>query len=160
LLERLLADQIKSRGQKNAIQGKEFTRKLEEAIARYQNRGLTTAQVIEELITLAREINAARPPDGMSEEEFAFYLALSKNESAVREMGHPVLRALAQELTDKLRRSATINWQNRKDSRARMMAMIKVLLAKHKYPPDKQAEATEKVIAQAELLADTWAEAA
>jgi type I restriction enzyme R subunit len=160
LLERLLADQIKSRGQKNAIQGKEFTQKLEEAIAKYQNRGLTTAQVIEELITLAREINAARPPDGMSEEEFAFYLALSKNESAVREMGHPVLRALAQELTDKLRRSATINWQNRKDSRARMMAMIKVLLAKYKYPPDKQPEATEKVIEQAELLADTWAEAA
>jgi type I restriction enzyme R subunit len=160
LLERLLADQIKSRGQKNAIQGKEFTQKLEEAIAKYQNRGLTTAQVIEELITLAREINAARPPDGMSEEEFAFYLALSKNESAVREMGHPVLRALAQELTDKLRRSATINWQNRKDSRARMMAMIKVLLVKYKYPPDKQPEATEKVIEQAELLADTWAEAA
>jgi type I restriction enzyme R subunit len=69
-----------------------------------------------------------------------------------------VLRALAMELTDKLRRSATINWQNRRDSRARMMAMIKVLLAKHKYPPDKQAEATEKVIAQAELLADNWAE--
>jgi type I restriction enzyme R subunit len=157
LLERLLADQVKARGQKNAIQGKEFTRKLEEAIARYQNRGLTTAQVIEELIKLAQEINAARPPDGMSEEEFAFYQALIENESAVRELGHPVLRALAQELTDKLRRSATINWQNRKDSRARMMAMIKVLLAKHKYPPDKQAEATEKVIAQAELLADNWA---
>ena len=158
LLERLLADQIKSRGQKNAIQGKEFTRKLEEAIAKYQNRGLTTAQVIEELIKLAQEINAARPPDGMSDEEFAFYQALSENESAVRELGPPVLRALAQELTDKLRRSATINWQNRKDSRARMMAMVKVLLAKHKYPPDKQAEATEKVIAQAELLADTWAD--
>ncbi|HEX5353670.1 MAG TPA: type I restriction endonuclease subunit R [Rhodanobacteraceae bacterium] len=158
LLERLLADQIKSRGRKNAIQGKEFTQKLEEAIAKYRNRGLTTAQVIEELIKLAQEINAARPPDGMSDEEFAFYLALSRNESAVREMGHPVLRALAQELTDKLRRSATINWQNRKDSRARMMAMIKVLLAKYKYPPDKQPEATEKVIEQAELLADTWAE--
>ncbi|HET6587730.1 MAG TPA: type I restriction endonuclease subunit R [Oleiagrimonas sp.] len=157
LLERLLADQIRSRGQKNAMQGKEFTRKLEEAIARYQNRGLTTAQVIEELIKLAQEINAARPPDGMSEEEFAFYQALIENESAVRELGHPVLRALAQELTDKLRKSATINWQNRKSSRARMMAMIKVLLAKHKYPPDKQPEAIEKVITQAELLADHWA---
>lgn len=158
LLQRLLADQVKARGQKNAMQGKEFTEKLEEAITRYQNRGLTTAQVIEELIKLAQEINAARPPDGMSEEEFAFYQALIENESAVRELGHPVLRALAQELTDKLRRSATINWQNRKDSRARMMAMIKVLLVKHKYPPDKQVEATEKVIAQAELLADLWAE--
>ena len=78
-------------------------------------------------------------------------------ESAVREMGHPVLRALAQELTDKLRKSATINWQNRKSSRARMLAMVKVLLAKHKYPPDAQPDATDKVIAQAELLADSWA---
>jgi type I restriction enzyme R subunit len=158
LLARLLTDQIKSRGQKNAMQGKEFTKKLEEAIAKYQNRGLTTVEVIEELIKLAQEINAARPPDGMSEEEFAFYQALIENESAVRELGHPVLRALAHELTDKLRKSATINWQNRKASRARMMAMIKVLLAKHKYPPDKQPEAIEKIITQAELLADTWAE--
>ena len=156
LLERLIADQIKARGQKNALQGKEFAAKLEEAINRYQNRGLTTLEVIEELIKLAKEINEARPPDGMSEEEFAFYQALAENESAVRELGHPVLRALAQELTDKLRKSATINWQNRKDARARMIAMVKVLLAIHKYPPDKQAEATEKVIAQAELLADSW----
>jgi type I restriction enzyme R subunit len=157
LLERLIADQVKSRSQKNAIQGKEFTQKLEEAIAKYQNRALTTVEVIEELIRLAREINSSRPPDDMSEEEFAFYQALTENESAVRELGHPVLRALAQELTDKLRKSATINWQNRKSARARMIAMVKVLLAKHKYPPDKQAEATDKVIAQAELLADTWA---
>ena len=157
LLERLLADQIRSRGQRNALQGKEFATRLEEAISRYQNRGLTTVEVIEELIRLAREINEARPPDGMSEEEFAFYQALAENESAVRELGHPVLRALAQELTDKLRKSATINWQNRKDSRAKMVAMVKVLLATHRYPPDRQPEAIEKVIAQAELLADSWA---
>ena len=155
--DRVLADQIKARGQKNAMQGKEFTKKLEEAITKYQNRGLTTVEVIEELIKLAKEINSAKPPEGMTDEEFAFYQALIENESAVRELGHPVLRALAQELTDKLRKSATINWQNRKDARARMVAMVKVLLAIHKYPPDKQAEATEKVIAQAELLADTWA---
>jgi type I restriction enzyme R subunit len=71
-------------------------------------------------------------------------------------MGHPVLRALAQELTDKLRRSATIDWQNRPSARAKMLAMVKVLLAKHKYPPDAQPGATEKVILQAELLADSW----
>jgi type I restriction enzyme, R subunit len=130
---------------------------LEDAIAKYQNRALTTVQVIEELIDLAQEINAARPPEGLSEEEFAFYQALAENESAVRELGAPVLRALAQELTDKLRKAATINWQNRKSARARMMAMVKVLLAKYKYPPDKQPLATEKVLAQAELLADTWA---
>lgn len=157
LLERLIADQVKARGQRNAAQAKEFTQKLEEAITKYQNRGLTTVQVIEELIKLAKEINAAKPPDDMSEEEFAFYQALCQNESAVREMGHPVLRALAHELTDKLRKSATINWQNRKSARARMIVMVKVLLATYKYPPDKQADATEKVIAQAELLADVWA---
>jgi type I restriction enzyme R subunit len=157
LLERLIADRVKARSRINALQGKEFTQKLEDAIAKYQSRALTTVQVIEKLIEVAKEINAARPPDGLSEEEFAFYQALSENESAVREMGCDVLRALAQELTDKLRKSATINWQNRKSARARMMAMVKVLLAKYKYPPDKQPEATEKVIAQAELLADTWA---
>ena len=157
LLERLIADLVKARGQKNAMQAKHFTDKLEEAIAKYQSRALTTVEVIEELIKLAKEINAAKPPEGLSEEEFAFYQALCENESAVREMGHPVLRALAQELTDKLRKSATINWQNRKSARARMLAMVKVLLAKHKYPPDAQPDATDKVIAQAELLADTWA---
>lgn len=156
LLERLIADQVKARGQKNAMQAKEFTAKLEEAIAKYQNRAMTTAEVIEELIKLAKEINAARPPEGLTDEEFAFYQALCENESAVREMGHPVLRSLAQELTDKLRKSATINWQNRKSSRAKMIVMVKVLLAKHRYPPDAQPGATEKVIAQAELLADMW----
>ena len=116
-----------------------------------------TVQVIEALINLAKEINADKPLDGMTEDEFAFYQALSANESALRELGHPVLRALALELTDKLRKSATINWQNRQSSRARMMAMVKVLLKKHRYPPDGEADATEKIISQAELLADTWA---
>jgi type I restriction enzyme R subunit len=157
LLERLIADQVRARGQRNAMQGKEFTERLEEAVTRYQNRAITTVEVIEELIKLAKEINAARPPHGMSEEEYAFYQALIDNESAVRELGDPVLRALAQELTDKLRKSATINWQNRASSRAKMVAMVKVLLAKYKYPPDKQPRATEMLIAQAELLADTWA---
>lgn len=157
LLSRLISDQIKARGQKNAIQEKLFTKRLEEAINRYQVRGLTSAEVIEELIKLAHEINAAKPPEGLSEEEFAFYQALSENESAVRELGHPVLKALALELTDKLKKSATINWQNRQSARAKMLAMVKVLLAKHRYPPDKALEATEKVIAQAELLADAWA---
>jgi len=160
LLERLISDQVKARAQKNAMQGKEFTERLEDAITRYQNRAISTVEVIEELIKLAREINAARPPDGMTEEEFAFYQALAENESAVREMGHPTLLALAQELTDKLRRSATINWQNRVSSRAKMVALVKVLLAKYRYPPDRQPYAMDKVITQAELLADTWAEVA
>ena len=157
LLARLVEDQIKARGQKNAIQGKEFTKKLEEAINKYQNRGLTTVEVMNKIIAIAKELNDSRAPDGMSDEEYAFYQALSENESAREQLGHPILKALALELTDKLRKSATINWQNRKSSRAKMMAMIKVLLKRHRYPPDNEKEATEKIINQAELLADNWA---
>lgn len=157
LLSRLVGDQIKARAQKNAIQGKEFTQKLEEAINKYQNRGLTTVQVMEEIIKIAKELNEAKAPDGMSDEEYAFYQALAESESAVEQLGHPVLRALALELTEKLRKSASINWQNRKSARATMMAMIKVTLKKHRYPPNNEQAATEKVITQAELLADTWA---
>ena len=157
LLQRLIEDEVKARSRKNVVQAKEFTRKLEEAINKYRNRGLTTAQVIEELIQLAKEINEAKPPEGVSDEEFAFYQALVQNESAVRELGHPSLRAIAHELTDKLRKSATINWQARKSARARMIAMVKVLLARHRYPPDAQKEAVDRVVEQAELLADNWA---
>lgn len=157
LLARLVGDQVKARGQKNKTQGKEFTKKLEEAITKYQNRGLTTVQVMQRLIEIAKELNASRPPSGMSDEEFAFYQALAESESAKEELGHPVLHALALELTDKLRKSATINWQNRKSSRAKMVAMIKVLLKSHRYPPDKAKEAIDRVVEQAELLADNWA---
>lgn len=157
LLSRLVSDQIKARAQKNAIQGKEFTQKLEEAISKYQNRGLTTVEVMEKIIEIAKELNASKAPDGMSDEEYAFYQALAESQSAVEELGHPVLRALAVELTEKLRKSASINWQNRQSSRAKMMAMIKVLLKKHRYPPDNEKAATDKIISQAELLADEWA---
>jgi len=157
LLQRLIDDVVKSRSQKNASQKKEFTDKLEQAINKYRNRSITTAQVIEELLQLAREINEAKPPEGLSEEEYAFYQALIQNESAVVKLGHPALKALAQELTDKLRKSATINWQMRKSARARMISMVKVLLTRHRYPPDKQEEAVNRVVEQAELLADNWA---
>ena len=111
----------------------------------------------QELIKLAHEIAADKPPEDMTEDEFAFYEALRENESAVRDMGDPVLKALAHELTDKLRKSATIDWQKRDAARARMRLLVKVLLTKYKYPPDKQPEAVEKVIEQAELYADLWA---
>jgi type I restriction enzyme R subunit len=129
---------------------------LAEAIQKYTNRGLTSAQVIEELIKLAHEIAADKPPADMTEDEFSFYEALRENESAVREMGDPILKALAHELTDKLRKSATIDWQKREPARARMRLLVKVLLTKYKYPPDKQPDAVEKVIEQAELYADLW----
>lgn len=156
LLQRLIDDEIRARGRKNKTQEAKFSDKLTEAINKYTNRGLNSAQVIEELIKLAHEIAADKPPDGMSEDEFAFYEALRLNESAVREMGDPVLKALAMELTDKLRKSATIDWQKRETARARMRLLVKVLLTKYKYPPDKQPTAVEKVIEQAELYADQW----
>lgn len=156
LLQRLVADAIKARGRKNAMQEAEFTEKLKESIQKYQNRGLTTVQVIEEMIQLAKELNSAKPPDDMTDEEWAFYQALAANESAVRELGHPVLRSLAVKLTDQIRKSSTINWQKRGDARARMRTMIKILLRTHKYPPDASKDAIGRVIEQAERLSDDW----
>ena len=156
LLQRIIDDEIRSRSRKNTTQAHKFSKKLTEAINKYRNRGLTTAQVIEELIQLAREIDQNRPPDDMSEDEYAFYEALRENESAVREMGDPVLKSLAVELTHKLRASATIDWQKREGARARMRLLVKVLLTRYKYPPDKQPDAVSRVIEQAELYADQW----
>ncbi len=157
LLQRLIDDEIQSRGRKNTTQKSVFSAKLQDAIAKYRARGLTTQQVIEELIKLAKELNAAKPPDGMSTDEYAFYQALAQNESAKTVMGDPVLRALAQELTDKLRKSATVDWSKRQSARDKMRVLVKILLGKYRYPPDKQLEAIDKVIEQAERFADEWA---
>ena len=157
LLQKLIDDEIHARGRKNTTQESIFSSKLEEAIAKYRARALTTQQVIEALIEIAKELNAAQPPDGMSADEFAFYQALAQNESAKTILGDPVLRALAHELTDKLRKSATVDWSKRQAARERMKVLVKVLLGKYRYPPDKQKEAIEKVIEQAERFADEWA---
>ena len=156
LLQRIIDDEIRSRSRKNTTQAHKFSKKLTEAINKYRNRGLTTARVIEELIQLAKEIGEDRPPEDMSEDEYAFYEALRENESAVREMGDPMLKSLAVELTHKLRASATIDWQKREGARARMRLLVKVLLRRYRYPPDKQPDAVNKVIEQAELYADQW----
>ena len=156
LLQRIIDDEIRSRSHKNTTQAHKFSKKLTEAINKYCNRGLTTARVIEELIQLAKEISQDRPPEDMSEDEYAFYEALRENESAVRELGDPVLKSLAVELTHKLRASATIDWQKRQGARARMRLLVKVLLTRYRYPPDKQPDAVDKVIEQAELYADQW----
>lgn len=157
LLQRLIDDEIHARGRKNTTQEALFSSKLEEAIAKYRARALTTQQVIEELLKLAKELNATRPPDDMSADEFAFYQALSQNESAREIMGDPVLKALAHELTDKLRKSATVDWAKRQSAREKMRVLVKVLLGKYRYPPDRQPEAIDKVIEQAERFADEWA---
>lgn len=156
LLQRLLKKQIKSRGRKNAMQGAIFTEKMRDALARYNNRALTTVEVLQELVVMAIQFRESGAPDGMSEEEWAFYQALETNTSAVEQLGHPVLRALAVKLTDQIKRSTTIDWQQRGDARARMRVMVKRLLMMHRYPPDNQEEALERVINQAECLADDW----
>lgn len=157
LLQRLIDNEIRSRGRKNTTQQFLFSSKLEESIAKYRARALTTQQVIEELIALAKEMNAARPPEGMTTDEFAFYEALAQNKSAKEVMGDQILKALAHELTDKLRKSATVDWSKRESARQKMRVLIKVLLGKYRYPPDRQPEAIDKVIEQAELFADEWA---
>ena len=156
LLQRIIDDEIRSRSRNNTTQAHKFSEKLTEAISKYRNYDLTTAQLIEELVQLAREMGQDRPPEDMSEGEYAFYEALRENESTVRELGDPVLKSLAIELTHKLRASATFDWQKREGARARMRLLVKVLLTRYRYPPDRQPDAVIRVIEQAELYADQW----
>ena len=156
LLHKLLKGGIQSRSRLNATQGHKFSKKLEEAINKYHNRALTTLQVIKELLDIAREFNDEKPPEDLSADEFAFYQALAENQSAVDILGDPILKELAHELTEKMRKSATIDWQKRETARAKMRMLIKILLTKYRYPPDKQPDAVERVVEQAELFADEW----
>ena len=157
MILRLLNDQILARGRKNAIQGQEFTKKLYGVIQGYHGGSISTFKVIQLLIDLAREFNQSGAPSGMTDEEFAIYQILTENNAAIEDLGDSVLKALAFELTDKLRKSAIINWQNRKVSRAKMNAMVKFFMKKYSYSADNEIEVTEKILTQAELLADEWA---
>lgn len=159
-LRKLLEGEIKSHGRRNVVQSRSFAAMLEEAIRRYQNRAIEAAQVIEELIAIAKEMRAAQERGeklGLTDDEVAFYDALAANESAVRELGDETLKAIAHELVAKVRDSATIDWTVRESVRAKMRVMIKRLLRKYKYPPDKQEEAVKLVIEQAEVLSEGWA---
>jgi len=134
---------------------------LENAIRRYQNRAIETAQVIEELIALARHLREAdlRGEDlGLTEDEIAFYDALEVNDSAVKILGDETLRIIAQELLRAVRNNVTIDWTVRDNVRAQMRVMIKRILRRYGYPPDRQARATEIVLEQAEVLCRDWAE--
>ncbi|MBM4326976.1 MAG: type I restriction endonuclease subunit R [Deltaproteobacteria bacterium] len=161
MLRKLLQGEIKTRGKKNLVQARSFAEMLENAIRRYQNRAIETAQVIEELIALAKELrDADRRGEklGLSEDEIAFYDALEVNDSAVKVLGDEVLRTIAQELLGAVRNNVTIDWTLRENVRAQMRVMIKRILRRHGYPPDKQARATELVLEQAEVLCRDWAE--
>lgn len=159
LLQKLLSDEIKTRSRKNLVQSKSFAEMLEKTIRRYQNRTIEATQVILELIELAKQMREAKLRGeklGLSEDEEAFYDALEVNDSAVKVMGDDVLKTLARELVETVRRNATIDWTVRESARAKLRTMVRRLLRKYGYPPDKQEKATLTVLEQAELLCKDW----
>jgi type I restriction enzyme R subunit len=144
------------------VQNRKFSELLHNSLLRYCNRGVETAQVIEELIAMAKQFkeDAERGQElGLSPDEMAFYDALATNEASIRELGEDTLRKIARELTDRLRRSNAVHWYMRESVRARLRLMVRTILKKYKYPPDKQEEATATVLEQAEKLSATWAAA-
>lgn len=160
LLRKLLNDEIKTNSRKNVVQARSFAEMLEMAIRKYQNRAIEAAQVIEELIQLAREMREAqqRGDDlGMTDDEIAFYDALEVNDSAVKVLGDETLKAIAHELVEAVRRSVTIDWAVRENARAKIRVIVKRILRKYGYPPDKQEKATQTVLEQAEVLCREWA---
>jgi type I restriction enzyme R subunit len=157
LLKKLLADEIKTRRTVNLVQSKKFSEMLEMAVKKYQNNLITSAQVIEELITLAKDIKEADRKGhdlGLDFREFAFYSALEVNDSAVAVLGDAVLRDIARELVDTVKKNTSIDWTVRENVQAKMRIAVKKILRKHGYPPDMEAKATETVIEQAKLLAN------
>ncbi|MCX2698914.1 type I restriction endonuclease subunit R [Ochrobactrum chromiisoli] len=154
-LKKLLNGEIRSRSRANVVETKSFSRRLEEAVARYHANAISTVEMIQELIALARDIkaSAARGEEhGLSPEELAFYDALAENESAVEAMGSEQLRIIATELVQQMRGSATVDWQHKVSARARMRVLVKRILKKYGYPPDLEQEAVQMVLAQAEVI--------
>jgi len=157
LLKKLLNDEIKVRTKHNLVKSKALLEMLESAIKKYQNGLLTTAEIIQELIDLAKEIKAADKRGeqlGMNEDELAFYDALEVNDSAVKVLGDDALRMIAREITEKVRSNASIDWTIKESVRAKLMVLVRRTLNKYGYPPDKQPKAIETVLKQAELLAE------
>ena len=160
LLQKLLKGELAIRRRKNIVQARSFAEMLEQTIRRYQNRAVEAAQVIEELIQLARdmrEANARGEKLGLSDDELAFYDALETNDSAVRVLGDETLRGIARELVTTVRGNVTIDWTLRENVRANLRRLVKRILRKHGYPPDKQEKATRTVLEQAEVLSAGWA---
>jgi len=160
VLKKLLNDEIKTRSKKNLVRARLFSQMLEETIRKYQNRSIETAQVIHELIDLAkdmREANKRGEELGFTDEELAFYDALEVNDSAVKVLGDETLKTIARELVDTVHKNTTIDWTVREAVRAKLRTMVKRILRKYGYPPDKQEKATQTVLEQAELLCKDWA---
>ncbi len=160
LLQKLLAGELATRRRKNVVQARSFAEMLERTIRRYQNRAIEAAQVIEELIGLARELREAGARGetlGLSDDELAFYDALGVNDSAVQVLGDETLCGIARELVTTVRGNVTIDWTLRENVRANLRRLVKRILRKHGYPPDKQEAATRTVLEQAEVLSAAWA---
>lgn len=160
LLEKLIKDDIKSHTKNNVVKEKKYSDRLLDSIRNYNNRSIETAQVIEELIHMAKDFKNDMEKEKnlgfTSPDEIAFYDALANNESAVRELGDETLKKIAVEITEKLRNSTTVDWQVRESVRAKLRILIRRTLQRYKYPPDKQPEAVELILKQAEILSNSW----
>jgi type I restriction enzyme R subunit len=158
-LKKLLNDGIRSCSKANVVQTKAFSERLEDAVARYHANAITAAEVMQELIKLAKDIRAARQrgeESGLSDEEIAFYDALAENESAIEVMGDDKLRLIAHELLVSLRENVSVDWAHRESARARLRVLVKRILRKYGYPPDLQDAAVQTVLQQAEMLSSDW----
>jgi len=161
LLKKILNDEIKVRLKFNVVEGKKLLEMLETSIKKYQNNLLTTAEIIDELVVIAKQI---REVDGLAEQlklskdEFAFYTALEVNDSAVKVLGDETLKTIAREIAQKVKTNATIDWTMKESARAKLMVIVSRTLKKYGYPPDKQQKAVDTVMKQAEVLADYWVE--
>lgn len=154
-LKKLLNGEIASRSRTNVVESRTFSRRLEEAVARYHAGALSAVEMIQELIALAKDLQAARArgeEQGLTPEEVAFYDALAENETALQAMGSETLRVIAHELLEQLRKNVTVDWHHRESARARMRVLVKRILKKFGYPPDLSDEAVQTVLAQAEIL--------
>lgn len=158
LLKKLLGDELKARAKTNLVKSRKLLEMLESSIKRYQNNLLTTAEIIQELINIAKQIKEADQEGaklGLNNNEVAFYNALEVNDSAVQVLGDNTLKDIAREIADKVRANATIDWAIRESARAKLMVLVKRTLTKYGYPPDKQQKAIDTVLKQAELMADS-----
>ncbi|NVZ11683.1 type I restriction endonuclease subunit R [Allochromatium humboldtianum] len=158
-LRKLLNDEVRARTRTNVVQARQFSERLEAAIARYHTNALSTVEILQELIELAHEIRAAKArgqDEGLSEDEIAFYDALAENQSAVEVMGNDQLKVIAHELLTDLQRNITVDWAHRSSARAKMRVLVKRILRRYGYPPDLQDAAVQTVLAQAEALSARW----
>ena len=159
LLQRLLEGEIKAKFATNVVQQRRFSELLSGVMARYQNRSIETAQVMEELVDMAKKFQEAASRGealGLSEDEVRFYDALANNESAVKELTDATLKKIAHELTDNLRKNISVDWGQRESVRASLRLMVKRILRKYKYPPDMESTAVDLVLQQAEALGQSW----